>query len=48
MFDPWEVAAFDQARQLGIHRTVHAGEDGPALCVAQVSVHGMLSLRSGT
>ena len=35
MFDPVTVAVFTRAAELGIHRTVHAGEVGPAKCVEQ-------------
>jgi hypothetical protein len=29
------IAVYDEARRLGIQRTVHAGEAGPAKCVEQ-------------
>ena len=35
MFDPTTIRVFNEARDLGIHRTVHAGEVGPAKCVEQ-------------
>lgn len=35
MFDPMTVKVFTEAAELGIHRTVHAGEVGPAKCVQQ-------------
>lgn len=35
-FHPTVVAAFDEARKLGVHRTVHAGEAGPAQAVKMV------------
>ena len=35
MFDAGVVTVFDEARKLGIQRTVHAGEAGPAKCVQQ-------------
>ena len=35
MFDPVTIRVFNEARELGIHRTVHAGEVGPAKCVEQ-------------
>ena len=35
--DPTEVSVFEEARRLGVHRTVHAGEAGPPGAVAQVS-----------
>ena len=34
--DPTEVSVFEEARRLGVHRTVHAGEAGPPGAVAQV------------
>lgn len=37
LLDPAEVRAFDEAKKRGIHRTVHAGEDGPAEAVKQVA-----------
>ena len=36
--DPVEVSVFEEARRLGIHRTVHAGEAGPPGAVAQVEL----------
>merc|ERR1719370_1479088 len=33
MFDPMTIKVFTEAKELGIHRTVHAGEVGPAKCV---------------
>jgi len=35
MFDPVTIKVFNEARDLGINRTVHAGEVGPAKCVEQ-------------
>jgi len=35
MFDPMTIKVFNEAKELGIHRTVHAGEVGPAKCVEQ-------------
>ena len=35
--DPTEVSVFEEARRLGVHRTVHAGEAGPPGAVRQVS-----------
>lgn len=35
MFDTGVISVFDEARRLGIQRTVHAGEAGPAKCVQQ-------------
>ena len=35
MFDPVTIRVFNEARELGVHRTVHAGEVGPAKCVEQ-------------
>jgi adenosine deaminase len=35
MFDQNVISVYDEARRLAIHRTVHAGEAGPAKCVAQ-------------
>ena len=35
MFDPMTVKVFTEAAELGINRTVHAGEVGPAKCVQQ-------------
>ncbi len=35
MFDPLEIAAFQEVGKLGLGRTVHAGEDGPAEAVKQ-------------
>jgi adenosine deaminase len=35
MFDANVIAVYDEARRLGIQRTVHAGEAGPAKCVEQ-------------
>ena len=34
--DPTEVSVFEEARRLGVHRTVHAGEAGPPGAVTQV------------
>lgn len=34
--DPREIYAFSEAKKRGIHRTVHAGEMGPAEAVKQV------------
>ena len=30
------IEAYDEARKLGLKRTAHAGEVGPASCVEQV------------
>jgi len=35
MFDPETIKVFNEAKEKGIHRTVHAGEVGPAKCVQQ-------------
>jgi len=35
MFNPTTIKVFNEAKELGIHRTVHAGEVGPAKCVEQ-------------
>ena len=35
MFDPVTIRVFNEARELGVNRTVHAGEVGPAKCVEQ-------------
>jgi len=35
MFDRSTIETYDEARRLGIQRTVHAGEAGPAKCVEQ-------------
>jgi len=35
MFDPLTIKVFNEAKEKGIHRTVHAGEVGPAKCVQQ-------------
>lgn len=35
MFEPTTYTVFQKAKELGIHRTVHAGEVGPAKCVQQ-------------
>ena len=36
MFNSTTIKVFTDAKELGINRTVHAGEDGPAKCVEQV------------
>lgn len=36
MLDKEDVEVFAKAKELGIHRTVHAGEAGPALMVKKV------------
>jgi len=36
MLDHDTLAAFEKAEKMGIHRTVHAGEAGPALMVWKV------------
>lgn len=38
MLDKEDIAVFQKAAELGIHRTVHAGEAGPAKMVMKVSV----------
>lgn len=38
MLDKEDIAVFEKAAQIGIHRTVHAGEGGPALMVWKVTV----------
>ena len=38
MLDKEDIAVFEKAAQIGIHRTVHAGEGGPALMVWKVSL----------
>jgi len=38
MLDKEDIAVFEKAAELGIHRTVHAGEAGPAKMVLKVSV----------
>ena len=38
MYTPAEKAIFVEAKKLGIHRTVHAGEGGPAKNVIVVSL----------
>eukprot|EP00090_Calanus_glacialis_P045899 TRINITY_DN8773_c0_g1_i1.p1 TRINITY_DN8773_c0_g1~~TRINITY_DN8773_c0_g1_i1.p1 ORF type:complete len:394 (-),score=134.85 TRINITY_DN8773_c0_g1_i1:335-1516(-) len=35
MFNPTTIKVFTEAKELGINRTVHAGEVGPAKCVEQ-------------
>jgi len=35
MFSPTTIKVFNEAKELGINRTVHAGEVGPAKCVEQ-------------
>jgi len=35
MFDPTTIRVFNEAKELGINRTVHAGEVGPSKCVQQ-------------
>lgn len=37
MLDPETTVVFQKAAELGIHRTVHAGEAGPALMVLKVN-----------
>jgi len=39
MYTSEEKAIFAKAKNLGIHRTVHAGEDGPASNVVIVRTH---------
>lgn len=36
MVDHDTIVAFEKAAEMGIHRTVHAGEAGPALMVWKV------------
>jgi len=36
MIDHDTIVAFEKALEMGIHRTVHAGEAGPALMVWKV------------
>ena len=38
MLDKEDIAVFEKAAELGIHRTVHAGEAGPAKMVMKVQV----------
>ena len=38
MLDKEDVEVFAKAKELGIHRTVHAGEAGPALMVKKVII----------
>ena len=35
MFDPVTIKVFNEAKEAGVNRTVHAGEVGPAKCVQQ-------------
>lgn len=44
--DPIDLAVFQAAKEKGIHRTVHAGEAGPASCV-QVAVENFGAERIG-
>ncbi|XP_066940825.1 adenosine deaminase-like isoform X5 [Macrobrachium rosenbergii] len=44
--DPVDIAVFQAAKEKGIHRTVHAGEAGPASCV-QVAVEAFGAERIG-
>lgn len=39
MLDKEDVAVFQKASEIGIHRTVHAGEAGPAQMVWKVRRH---------
>ena len=39
MYTPAEKGIFVEAKKLGIHRTVHAGEGGPAANVIAVSLN---------
>lgn len=38
MLDKEDVEVFTKAKELGIHRTVHAGEAGPAIMVKKVNL----------
>ena len=38
MLDKEDIAVFEKAAELGIHRTVHAGEAGPSKMVMKVQV----------
>ena len=41
MLDVEDIAVFEKAAELGIHRTVHAGEAGPAQMVIKVNTFNL-------
>ena len=47
MLDCEDIAVFEKAAQLGIHRTVHAGEAGPASMVWKVYIVYIIQLFHG-
>jgi hypothetical protein len=44
MYTAFEKSIFVEAKKLGIHRTVHAGEGGPAANVISVRKHYLMGL----